>query len=484
MILSTTMLTTWTIWRLWRFTIQPLLRPHEPVELPYWIPWHAGAFFKDSHLLMKRAVQQLQSREPFALTLAGDRYYVATSPADTRPFFANASALGLDGFLNQVLIGFGCGSERLHTLWQRNQPSPTNPKGKSLIHLTEDLFKHHLLPGPTFDSLLSRYLYPTLTGKETEAISLYDLCSDFMINATQMVLFDPALFAIDPEMTVELRAFTDEFWQLIYKSKFIDSTRVRQILAQYTKALSTYLRLPPQTRNREACLIRTLLQTYSELGIHEEDQAAMMVMIYWAGDANAYKAAFWILAYIVHDPILRELIHKETAPAVGPEEQLDMTYLRHNCPRLSSVYHEVLRLTKRDTVLRRVAQDIELGGRLLRKGSFAVIPSCQLHDSCETYGQDSLSFNPDRFLKQPELTQDPGYFPYGGGLYYCAGRHFATLEIFSFVALVLNQFEVKFAWPDQSFPQKDESVLTFGISRPLPGDDLYVYLTRPEGVEH
>lgn len=222
---------------------------------------------------------------------------MATSPADIRPFFANASALSLDGFLNQVLIGFGCVSERLHTLWQRNQPSPTNPKGKSLIHLTEDLFKHHLLPGPNFDSLLSRYrgaieellpwnhleaVYPTLTGKETEAISLYDLCSDFMINATQMVLFDPDLFAIDPEMTFELRAFTDEFWQLIYKSKFIDSTRVRQILAQYTKAFSTYLRLPPQTRNREACLIRTLLQTYSELGIHEEDQAAMMVMIYWA----------------------------------------------------------------------------------------------------------------------------------------------------------------------------------------------------------
>lgn len=38
MIMFTTILTTWTIWRLWRFTIQPLLRPHEPVELPYWIP--------------------------------------------------------------------------------------------------------------------------------------------------------------------------------------------------------------------------------------------------------------------------------------------------------------------------------------------------------------------------------------------------------------------------------------------------------------
>lgn len=26
------------LWRFWRFTISPLLRPFEPLELPYWIP--------------------------------------------------------------------------------------------------------------------------------------------------------------------------------------------------------------------------------------------------------------------------------------------------------------------------------------------------------------------------------------------------------------------------------------------------------------
>lgn len=26
------------VWRLWRFTVRPYLRPHDPKELPYWIP--------------------------------------------------------------------------------------------------------------------------------------------------------------------------------------------------------------------------------------------------------------------------------------------------------------------------------------------------------------------------------------------------------------------------------------------------------------
>ncbi|PYH85408.1 cytochrome P450 [Aspergillus uvarum CBS 121591] len=364
--------------------------------------------------------KQLGTREPFALSLAGDRHSVVTSPADIRPFFADINALSLDGFLNQGLIGFGCGEDRLHTLWQRNQPGPINRKGKSLIDLTEDLFKQHLLPGPTFDTLLSRY-----RG------AIQELLSWSQLEATY-----PTMTAAD---------FTDEFWQLIYRSKFIDSTQVRRILAQYTKAFNAYLRLPPQARAR----------------IHEDDQAAMMVMIYWTGDANAYKAASWVLAHILYEPTLRELIQEETVPAVGPNGKVDMAYL----------------------LLRRVVQDTELGGKQFRKGSFAIIPSCQLHDSLEMYGHDSLLFNPERFLKRPELTQDPAYFPYGGGVYYCPGRHFATLEIFAFVAVMLNRFDVNLAWPKQEFPRKDDSVLTFGISRPLPGDDLYVVLKKTEDVD-
>lgn len=36
-----TFLACWISWRVWRFTILPLLRPKDPVELPYWIPCKA-----------------------------------------------------------------------------------------------------------------------------------------------------------------------------------------------------------------------------------------------------------------------------------------------------------------------------------------------------------------------------------------------------------------------------------------------------------
>ncbi|KAE8383846.1 cytochrome P450 [Aspergillus bertholletiae] len=490
-----TVLATWLCWRIWRFTILPLFRPNEPVELPYWIPYfaHAGSFFKDSHQLVRTALKRFGTQEPFCVMIAGERYYFITSPADTRPFFADVQALTTDGFLDRALLAFGCAPERLHTLWQRNTPTPVNPKGKNLIHLTQDLFKHDLVPGPTFDLLLNRYqgaldellswdrlvgAYPSLVSTQTEAISLYDICADFIANANQIVMYDRALLAIDPDLAVEMRLFTDELWKLVHRSRLVNTTEVTRLLRQYSAAFKRYLQLPPEARQGEMPVIRTLLETYAELDIHEDDRAAMLVMVCWAGDANAYKAAFWVLAYILYDPQLREIIREETAPAVGPDGKLDWTYLAKQCPRISSVYHEVLRLTKRDVIVRQVVRDTAIAGKRLRKNSIAVIPTCQLHDNPETYGTDAASFNPDRFLKQPGLAQST-FFPYGGGRHYCPGRYFVALEIFGLAALLLNRYEMELAWP-APFPRRDESLVTLGISRPVPGDDLHVTLNWKE----
>ncbi|KAL4744325.1 hypothetical protein BDW72DRAFT_199706 [Aspergillus terricola var. indicus] len=490
-------LATLIAWRIWKFTILPLFRPDDPVELPYWIPYfgHAGAYLKDSHGLMKKAIKRFGTMEPFSLTIAGDRYYVITSPADTRPFFANASALTIDGFLDRSLIAFGCAPGRLDKMWQLNAPSRLNPKGKSLVNLTEDLFKQDLVPGLPFDVIVERYqkaldgllswdrlvgVHPSLVGTgpggRTEPISLYDLCTDIVVNANLRVFFAPALLAIDSNMAVEIRTFTDGLWKLFDRSRFADITDVAKLRHQYISVFRNYLQLPPQSRNSEMRVIRNLVEVYSEMGIHEDDQAAVLFMIWWATSANAYRAAFWVLAYILHDPQLREIVRQETASAVGRDGKLNWSYLTKECPRLFSIYYEVLRLTKRDLIFRKVVRDTIVAGKQLRRGGIAVIPTCQLHDNPETYGPDAASFNPDRFLQSKNLDNtNKALLAFGGGRHYCPGHQVAALEIIGFAAVMINQFNIKVAWPDP-FPQRDDSLITLGISRPVPGDDLYVTL--------
>lgn len=72
-------------WRLWKFTIRPQLHPNEPKELPYWIPFigHAISVLRSFNDTITRGVQHFQhTNGPFAMTLAGEKVYVATSAED------------------------------------------------------------------------------------------------------------------------------------------------------------------------------------------------------------------------------------------------------------------------------------------------------------------------------------------------------------------------------------------------------------------
>ena len=51
----------------------------------------------------------------------------------------------------------------------------------------------------TWEKLSSRYSLADVS--EIRMVSLYDMCSNVMIDATQMTLFDNVLFQIDPTMT-------------------------------------------------------------------------------------------------------------------------------------------------------------------------------------------------------------------------------------------------------------------------------------------
>lgn len=170
----------------------------------------------------------------------------------------------------------------------------------------------------------------------------------------------------------------------------------------------------------------------------------------------------------------------ETAPAIGPDGKLNWPYLTKQCPRIFSLYREVLRLNKRDLVIRNVVQDTIIAGKHLRKGGIAVIPTFQLHDDPDTYGPDAKSFKSDRFLKDPKLVSKKGFLPFGGGCHLCPGQHVAALEIIGLAAVMINRFDIKVAWPS-SFPRRDDSLINVGISRPVLGDDLFVTLSSKSG---
>ena len=104
------------------------------------------------------------TREPFALTVAGEKLYVLTSPQDVGDSFRNTRSLSYDRFVEELIRVIGVSDHGLKIMYRKFAPGEhilrqPNPQQKCLAHLTVDFHKHQLLPGVELLVLSDRFLH-------------------------------------------------------------------------------------------------------------------------------------------------------------------------------------------------------------------------------------------------------------------------------------------------------------------------------------
>ena len=210
----------WVFWRIWRFSIQPLVYPKDPREMPYWIPseltssnittktcshihdqfsvrytiascsvvannlGHGKAFFNNADKLITEAryvtincslvqcTRNLRSpfslyfgdtRQPFTLVAGGINNVIITSPKDATEAFKNSKTLSMDIFLEEVMQACGASKDSRTKMFQspletgRSAIFP-NPKQNALARLSKDMHNHQLLPGPRLDGITENFI--------------------------------------------------------------------------------------------------------------------------------------------------------------------------------------------------------------------------------------------------------------------------------------------------------------------------------------
>lgn len=188
---------------------------------------------------------------------------------------------------------------------------------------------------------------------------------------------------------------------------------------------------------------------------------------------NPANIIFWLVAHIVFEPELVDIIRAETSPAFGPDGALDTYYLANSCPRLASVWHECLRLYASVTTLRYITEDATIDSKKLKKGRSVLFSARQLALNEEVFGPDNLKFDSKRFLRDPQLQHSNSFRPFGGGKFMCPGRHLAKHVHFAFVAILLRRYDVSLAFP-QVMPKPLENEPAIGVM--MSPEDLFVKL--------
>nr|POE87629.1 cytochrome p450 18a1 [Quercus suber] len=444
------------VWRLWSFTVKPALYPRHPKEIPYWIPWlgHALAFVADGQNLVRRGRLYFNNtREPFFITLGGQRLYILTAPDDVALAYKDTDAFTFDKAVADLTHQFGVSEKSCVAFYERpgsKDEDPAckagfpNPSLKSIAHLNSDFLKLQLHPGIQVNELAAKF-----TNLIHEWTSEEHLSGDLVLSAA----------SDGTEKTVSLYIWAREDVQDA-KGRVID-------------AIERYIAIPREKRPDMAPVIDYYERVKRAKGIPDREIATVIAMLYFVTNTNTFKLSFWIMAHLLNNPEYLEQIKSEIKPAFDPVAQkVDFQYLLDKCPFFNAAFDETLRLCSATASIRTTTKPVEVHGKMIPANSQIMCPFRELHWNTDVWGQDPSVWDPRRFIKTRNLNRNSSYRPFGGGLSYCPGRMIARTEALLFISLVLERFDITLN-EGQKFPRYDGKPNP-GLMAPRSGDDLIV----------
>ncbi|KAI3744885.1 hypothetical protein L1987_57981 [Smallanthus sonchifolius] len=165
-------------------------------------------------------------------------------------------------------------------------------------------------------------------------------------------------------------------------------------------------------------------------------------LFYFAGNENVGNLLVWTMILLSRYPQWQELVRDEAFQVFGSNKP-DIEGLS----RLKIVYMillEVLRLYPSATALYRMSNnETKVSGINIPEGTLIIMPILALHHDQDTWGDDVLEFNPNRFAHGVSKAASKGqlsYLPFGGGPRICIGQNFAMLEAKIALIMILQWF--------------------------------------------
>ncbi|BFZ06904.1 hypothetical protein BsWGS_09943 [Bradybaena similaris] len=188
--------------------------------------------------------------------------------------------------------------------------------------------------------------------------------------------------------------------------------------------------------------------------LDDKNLLKIMLDLFSAGTETTSTTIYWCILYLLNNPKVQEKLYHEIKDKIGTDrtptiqDKAQLTYLH-------AVIMETQRLASIVplSVAHLCSDDVTLQGCTLPKGTW-VLPNLDsvLHDKA-TWGEDALSFRPERFIDSEGKLQIPEQLiPFSIGRRACLGESLAKMELFLFLSNMIQRFEFLPSDPDRIPP--------------------------------
>lgn len=258
---------------------------------------HLRAFFQNSSKLLTDArIYFGDTREPFLLTVAGQRWYILTNGEDVAATYKiNDGSLSYDIFAVEVMRMLGASEDGVKKSFKTNESQETKPTNKTLSTVFREYSRLQLYPGKHYDEVLDpaiRYISDHLRlsailgedGPEiskTATIDLYHFISEMFVGFGQEIYFGKSLAKVEPDMTSAFITFDTLAWQVLYQYPNFMCRKVLAAKKKVVSGLEKYFELPVDSRMDAAWMTLQLEKDIRERKVPKSDAAIIFFQLYW-----------------------------------------------------------------------------------------------------------------------------------------------------------------------------------------------------------
>lgn len=185
-------------------------------------------------------------------------------------------------------------------------------------------------------------------------------------------------------------------------------------------------------------------------GLSPREQRDNLIGFFIAGHETTALTLTWALYLCAKAPNVAQRIRQEVDDVCG---QGDIAYEDMDKLKFTrAVLDETMRLYPPAPMLNRECQkDTVILGRKIAKGDTFLLCNYIMHRT-ERLWDDPLAFDPDRFMRQPELrAKGAPYMPFGAGPRICVGMAFALMEAVMALGTLMRDYDITV--PEACYPR-------------------------------
>jgi cytochrome P450 family 2 subfamily J len=229
------------------------------------------------------------------------------------------------------------------------------------------------------------------------------------------------------KLSESIRGVMESLMQFIEEKRrhVVDSSDVFNLIDAYTMEQNKKLKSGETTYLDDRNLLKILMDLFQ------------------AGTETSSTTIYWCILFILNYPHVQEKIFLEITDTIGVnraptmQDKSQMTYL-------NAVISETQRLASIVplSVTHTCAEEVTLQGYTIPKGTYMMPNMDAVLFEKDTWGEDAMSFRPERFIDDKGKLKIPEQFiPFGIGRRICLGEAMANMELFLYLSSMFQKFE-------------------------------------------